>query len=157
MKRWQLCPVGTAQKGAGKDYGSGGIPMYKTQNGARALAPTAFNDLGTLINPFSFHMKEVLVCFVNWSTVLHKPSVGMPEAGEGASSSKMGVAAKYCPVQALPLSLQAWNNSPVSMWCPLQALPKSLLPDRKMKTWSKTNWASKYSLTLEILLKVRII
>lgn len=124
MKRWQLCPVGTAQKGAGKDYGSGGIPMYKTQNGARALAPTAFNDLGTLINPFSFHMKEVLVCFVNWSTVLHKPSVGMPEAGEGASSSKMGVAAKYCPVQALPLSLQAWNNSPVSMWCPLPSSSK---------------------------------
>lgn len=46
-------------------------------------------------------MKEVLVYFV-----LHKPSVEVPEAGQGASSLGMGVAAKHCPVQAEPASLE---------------------------------------------------
>lgn len=51
-------------------------------------------------------MKEVLVYFVGWSSVLHKPSVEVPEARQGASSSGMGVAAKHCPIQAEPASLE---------------------------------------------------
>lgn len=39
-------------------------------------------------------MKQVLRCFVGWLIVLQKPSVDMPEAAEGASSSEMGLPAK---------------------------------------------------------------
>lgn len=94
-------------------------------------------------------MKEVLVYFV-----LHKPSVEVPEAGQGASSLGMGVAAKHCPVQA---ELQAWNNAPVFMCCSLQALLNSLLPDRKMNSVGPKQMGLQCFLTLEILLKVTII